>query len=142
MRYPYSLEAAVSVFGRRREQAGSTGELSPAAAEYLLTGMVADDAGEDARALRFDWAEAERLWLAHRAAILAAAKGRRVSPFALEVFEGAELPGLPAWGWHFADPRPVLVDRPVLPCPRCGSVDTRAASCLSPGRRSGRARHA
>jgi hypothetical protein len=141
MRYPYSLEAVVSMFGRRREQAGATGELSAAAAEYLLTGQVPAEAGEDARALRFDRDEAERLWLAHRAAILSAAKGRGVSPFALEVFEGAELPGLPAWGWHFADPRPLLVDRPVLPCPRCGSVDTLPASCLSRVRRSGRGGH-
>jgi hypothetical protein len=126
----------MSLFGRARRAREASGTLHAAAIEYFVTGQMPADAPAAVDALQWDATAAELLWKAHRVALLAEAKRRGVSPFGLGVFEGRELPGLPAWGSHFADPRPVLNDRPVLPCPRCGSSDPAPLSCLALSRPS------
>lgn len=121
----------MSIFGgRKRAGREAEGPLHPAIAEFLLTGRVPPEAPDSAADIPFEPTRAERLWRVHRAVLLAEARRRHCSPFAMTLFEGKDLPGLPSWGWHSADPRPLLSDRPVRPCPRCGSTDLRLPSCL------------
>ena len=125
----------MSLFGRRRPRQ-EQGILLPAAAEFLLTGSIAEGAPDDVVAFLWATAPAEALWRAHRVPLMAEAKRRGVSPFALWLFEGREAPGVPVWRRHFADPRPMLAGREVIPCPHCGSRDVKPTSCLGPAKKA------
>jgi hypothetical protein len=115
-----------------REPMMPIGELHPDIKLYLLEGKhPPSDAPDELRNIPYQPARAEKLWRSHKRELLAEGRRRGFSPFAMDLFESKSLPGLPAWRWHCADPRPTLMGQPATACVHCLSRDTTMTACLS-----------
>jgi hypothetical protein len=117
---------------RYREPIAAPGELPPMIVEFLLTGRgPGRDAPAEVRGIEFEYARWERLWRTHRRRLVAEARVRGFSPFAMREVDGKGLPGLPQWRLHRPDPLPTLAGRRVRPCAHCGSADLAPTTCLA-----------
>jgi hypothetical protein len=111
----------------------AAGELLPAIRAYLLTGAPPPrDAADEVREIEFERDRAGRFWKEHRRGLIAEGRPAGFVPFGADLFDAESASEtLPRWRRHAPDPRGILRDGEVTPCPHCGRAGFEAKSCLS-----------